>query len=97
MMLRLRNERELNKHGLAIDTSDPSRVVPIGQLAEHQQARNAGVDFRRSEESVARDLPRACQGGAARRIGAPQSACSVVLATIRGEANSRTTRGVNHE
>ena len=97
MMLRLRNERELNKHGLTIDTSDPSRVLPIVQLAERQQARNAGDDFCRREENVARDLPRTCRGGAARRIGAPQSACSVVLATIRGEANSRTTRGVNHE
>ena len=97
MMLRLRDERELNKHGRSIDTSDPSRVVPIGQLAERQQARNAGDDFCCKEESVARDLPRACQGGAARRIGAPQSACSVVLAIIRRKAKSRTKLGVNHE
>ena len=97
MMLRLRNERELNKHGLAIDTSDPSRVVSIGQLAERQQARNAGVDFRRREESVARDLPRACQGGAAGRIGAPKSACSFVCAITRKKAKSRTKLGVNHE
>ena len=97
MMLRLRNERELNKHGLAINTSDPSRVVSIGQLAERQQARNAGVDFRRREESVARDLPHACRGGAARRIGAPQSACSFVCAITRKKAKSRTKLGVNHE
>ena len=97
MMLRLRDVRELNKHGLAIDTSDPSRVVPIGQLAERQQARNAGDDSRRREKSVARALPRACQGGAARRIGARQSVCSVVLAIIRKKATSRTKLGINHE
>ena len=32
VMLRFRDEVELRKHGLAIDPSDPSRAVPIGQL-----------------------------------------------------------------
>ena len=78
MMLRLRNERELNKHGLAIDTSDPSRVVPIGQLAERQQARNAGDDSRRREKSVARALPRACVDQADAPPRQPWAACSAL-------------------
>ena len=37
MMLRFRDEKELNKYGLAIDPHDPGSAVRIGQVADRQQ------------------------------------------------------------